>query len=262
MDNDFTKLMQSWLSEDESTRDTAAGCALLVKIAPANGTYRRWEQLAVRRPETVAGHVAQELAKHLRYRLDGMTLAEVKRMDRTAPAKAKKLLEETAPDKDDKTGGPKGRRPDHDQLPAAIQELWESNRRIWGIIKDNYNALLEKQDQPACQRFDELKTLEEADRKWRKNMALYDAYELPPEGLTRENLTRDSAMVVRAFISKTLPKAEAEQAPLDKEILRVKLQSRYDTCQRLGIALTAKTVERLAAVGVRTEAKEEVATDA
>ncbi|MBQ8277831.1 MAG: hypothetical protein IJY00_05240, partial [Bacteroidaceae bacterium] len=142
----------------------------------------------LRRPDKMAAKLEYELKKHLRIRLDGMTRRDVALMEREVMPRAEELLAAGGPP--DADGGlpeisseadqpapvHEGRRADHDALPEEIRRLWDDNAGIWFRIKQTYNTLLSMEHAAPCDRYDHLKMLDELDRRYRDNMARYDAY--------------------------------------------------------------------------------------
>lgn len=210
IDPKFTAKIQAWLNADESGKEhVIEGAQLLVQINPKNVSYRRFLNLALTRPEKIEAKIRYELKTHLRYRLDGLTLEEVNRLDRTVIPETAKIISMGAPetpDTDDVRVSPcpsdaespeaategaddvsvspcssdantpsLGRRDDHDSLPDDIQKLWEENAELYKDIKALFEELKAMEDLPSCQRYDKLQILAAKDERYRKNFAAYDA---------------------------------------------------------------------------------------
>ena len=199
IDPKFTAKIQTWLNADESGKNhVIEGAQLLVLINPKNVSYRRFLNLALTRPEKIEAKIRYELKTHLRYRLDGLTLEEVNRLDRTVIPETAKIISMGAPetpDTDDVSVSPcssdadespetategaagpiLGRRADHDSLPDDIQKLWEENAELYKDIKALFEELKAMEELPSCQRYDKLQILAAKDERYRKNFAAYDA---------------------------------------------------------------------------------------
>lgn len=99
-DPKVTKEIQDWLLKDPKTNDMALpGALLLQRLNPRNMAYRRWLSVANTRPMAILAKIEYELKKHLRYRLDGLTLEEVRRLDQKVVPEAEHILSEEGPRK-------------------------------------------------------------------------------------------------------------------------------------------------------------------
>lgn len=134
----------------------------------------------VRRPERFAEKVEYELRKHLKIRLDGLTLADVVKMEREVVPRVEETLQEApviSTDAELPEGAvARGRRPDHYDLPAEIQALWDNNIENYHKVRDLHHQLKEMEAAPPCDRYEYLKLLDEADKKYRENLAKYDGF--------------------------------------------------------------------------------------
>ena len=65
---------------------------------------------------------------------------------------------------------------DHDRLPPEIQRLWTDNGALWFKIKELFEQLKGMESAPACDRYEYLKLLDEAYKKYRANLQAYDDY--------------------------------------------------------------------------------------
>ena len=83
VDPKFTKKIQDWLNkEPKEKEDALTGAQLLQQINPRNAMYRRFINLSIQRPLQILPKIIYELKTHLKYRVDGLTLEEVNRLDR------------------------------------------------------------------------------------------------------------------------------------------------------------------------------------
>lgn len=176
MDDKLTKKIQDWLNTPAGERDIIAGATMLLQL----NRNRVMHANIVRRPERFAEKVEYELRKHLKIRLDGLTLADVVKMEREVVPRVEETLQEApviSTDAELPEGAvARGRRPDHDDLPAEIQALWDNNIENYHKVRDLHHQLKEMEAAPPCDRYEYLKLLDEADKKYRENLAKYDGF--------------------------------------------------------------------------------------
>lgn len=176
LDPKFTKAIQNWLETPEDKRDIKAGAELLLALNRNRALYNS----VMRRPEKFGPKVAYELRKHLRIRLDDMTVDDIVRMEAKLLPKVSETLAPTlliSPDRE--TPGAcvaRGRRPDHELLPPEIRDLWDSNEDRYRRINILFNELKAMHDAQPCDRYDKLVILDGLDKQYRKNLELYDSY--------------------------------------------------------------------------------------
>lgn len=181
MDDKLTKKIQDWLNTPAGERDIIAGATMLLQL----NHNRVMHANIVRRPERFAGKVEYELRKHLKIRLDGLTVADVVKMEREVMPRVEETLNE-APviTTDAELPGAtvaKGKRPDHDSLPEEIQALWDGNIENFHKVKELHERLKGMENAQPCDRYEYLKLLDEADRKYRENLAKYDGFVIGQE---------------------------------------------------------------------------------
>ena len=239
VDPKFTKEIQEWLNQEPLPLDSAsAGASLLLRIAPRNQAYARFLSLSLQRPEAIIDKIVYELKKHLKYRLDGLTLDEVNILDKEVIPSAEKLLDNGKPAADDDAllldtenkpviplqvnisdDSEKpcfvrqlGRREDHDKLPEEIQQLWIDNGNLYKDIKALFEELKAMNDLPSCQRYDKLQLLASMDAKYFKQMAAYDEAVVDtttpttPSTENTENTLDNSVNSARSYLSKNQSK--------------------------------------------------------
>ena len=181
MDNNFTQKMQDWLNQPAQERDIVAGATMLLQL----NHNRTLHANIVRRPERFAGKVEYELRKHLKIRLDGLTVADVAKMVREVMPRVEETLHQVpviSTDAELPEGTvARGRRLDHDQLPAEIKALWDGNIDNYHKVRDLHHRLKEMESAPPCDRYECLKLLDEADRRYRENLAKYDGFVIGQE---------------------------------------------------------------------------------
>ena len=138
----------------------------------------------MRRPDKYADKVEYELRKHLRIRLYNMTNADVVRLEaKVIPAAKQTLASPPAVVSTDaelpKANVARGRRADHDRLPAEVQALWDKNFTLYQTIKDLFERLKAMEKAQPCDRYEYLKLLDDADKQYRANLENYDNYVAP-----------------------------------------------------------------------------------
>ncbi len=177
MDNDFTHKISDWLNTQPDQRDIEAGALMLLRLNNNRFLYAN----ILRRPDKFADKLEYELRKHLRIRLDGLTRSDVVRMEAQVMPAAKQTIDEHAAvistdDELPEAKVAKGRRADHDQLPPQVQALYDNNLHLYQTIKNVFEQLKTMEKAEPCDRYEYLKILDEADRKYRANLEAYDHY--------------------------------------------------------------------------------------
>lgn len=252
IDPQFTKEIQDWLNDEK--HEAVTGADLLIRVNPRNVSYRRWHSLAIMRPKNILPKIERELNIHMKYRLDGLTLQEVNRLDREIVPQAEKVLTMGIPAQptdvlvSDENGTPVipasvilnpedetdaqvivkqlGRRADHEQLPDDIKALWDINGTLYKDIKAVFEELKSMENLPSCQRYDKLQILDAMDKKYMAQMQQYDEYDNggqePKIVDDKEDKSTDASAVeakdvttARSYISKNKDKlALLQQASL------------------------------------------------
>lgn len=224
----------------------------------------------VRRPERFAGKVEYELRKHLQIRLDGLTLADVVKMGREVIPRVEETLHNEpviSTDAEMPAGTvARGKRPDHEQLPAEIQALWDGNIENFHKVRDLHHRLKEMEAAPPCDRYEFLKLLDEADRRYRENLAKYDGFVLGQEPAPAEadNTAdaqapeRDKAKInaARKSISKwkgALVKAYGEGDGAKCDEAKGKIVAAVADLRAAGGTLGAKVSAELLQLGIEIE---------
>ena len=177
MDNKFTQQISDWLNTPRTQRDINDGAMMLLRLNNNRFLYAN----IMRRPDKFAEKLEYELRKHLRIRLDNMTMADVVRMEaQVIPAAEKTLASPPAViSTDDELPEAKvarGRRDDHDRLPAEVQALWDNNLQLYKTIKNVFEQLKTMEKAQPCDRYEYVKILDEADKKYRANLERYDGF--------------------------------------------------------------------------------------
>lgn len=171
-DPDFTRLLQQWLNTPDDEKDIAQGALLLLRIDRNRVLYSN----ILRNPEGMMPKLVHELQKYLQIRLDGLTRREILEMQNVLLPEVAKTVGATAEKQPaPETARHAGKRPDHDQLPVEVQALWNDNETLFFKMKQLYNLLLTMENKKACDRYEYLKQLKEADQIYRQNLSDYDA---------------------------------------------------------------------------------------
>lgn len=229
IDDKLTKEIQLWLAKETmSDDDIKRGAELLLRINRNRVLY----QNICRKPQRFVSKLRYELQKHLRYRLDGLTLVEVKRMEARVLPQVKVTLNEGVPvttETAELNDEPKrGKRADHDTLPDDIKALWDTNAERYKKMKEAYYTCLSL-DMP-CDRYEYVKLLAETYKLYKRDMAKYDAW--TADGSDTEAADADTTKAVssaRSYISKQRKQYDNLTATGDNEAaaaLKEKIQQR------------------------------------
>lgn len=259
IDNKLTKDIQDWLNAMPAQQDILKGATLLLQCNRNKILFNN----ILRQPEKLKDKLIYELRKHLTYRLDGLTLQAVKAMDKKVTTEVKATI--AAADKAAATPL-KGQRADHNQLPAAVQQLFFEAHDIMVSMRSLHEKLkLMAADKP-CERYTHLKELLALHDRYRKCYNEYDNYnaaDSTPKGeqstANDDKPTADADEMAKAigtyrgYIVTNIEKladfvANGKTSKADR--LREKMQSRFDECRRLGVNFEAETVEKLLQLGI------------
>lgn len=204
MDDNFTQKIQDWLNQPAHERDLIDGAKMLLQLNRNRVLYAN----IVRRPDRFGEKLEYELRKHLRIRLDGKTLADVVKMEREVMPAAEMTLREapvisTDAELPQGTKG-RGRRPNHDALPPEIQALWDDNFENFRKVKELHERLKGMEKAQPCDRYEFLVLLADADKRYRDNLARYDAFQAAAQADDVVAAQRDKARInaARKSISK------------------------------------------------------------
>lgn len=235
MDDKFTKSLQAWLDTAPEDRDIPAGAALLLRLDRNRILYNN----ILRRPERMASKLEYELRKHLRIRLDRMTVRDVALMEQDLLPRVDKTLAAPAPDAAGTAQAPfRGKRADHDQLPAEVQELYERNGETWKRLRSVRESLRAMEKAKPCDRYDLLQLLKSLGEAYHKAWETYDhaapATDTPaapaPESSAPAAPTAAAVSAARKFLSENKPKLEGPDLDEEKKTrLVAAMQQRIDT---------------------------------
>lgn len=194
IDQKFTEELSKWLSTPRDERDVVAGAELLMRITG----NRQFYATAIVRPHVVHDHVEYELKKHLAIRQEGHNVETLRNLERELLAEcAEEFSEEasTAEPVEEQAGAeegdayavpreglvvssPKrGRRADHDELPAEIQALYDDNATRYEQMRKVYQQLLTMSDAEPCDRKEHIFQLDQLVKAWAAAWEAYDRYD-------------------------------------------------------------------------------------
>lgn len=261
LDPILTRKVQEWLNAPESERDIKDGATLMLQLNRNRALYNS----VMLRPEKFKDKLVYELKKYLRIRLDNMTVSEVSKMETEVMPRAQETIDNMPVISTDAeiTAGSvaRGKRPDHDSLPASIRELWDSNEQRYRSIVLLYNELKAMSDTQPCDRYEKLRLLDEADKKYRSNLRQYDAYVATPSepaATVAANQIQGADMVkavgaARKTISKYKKVIAAAQDPEKIDTAKSKIQAAVDVIRNAGAEFSDATVQELTAIGIKFE---------
>lgn len=183
MNDQLTKDIQAFLNLSPDERNIKKGADMLLSLNRNRILYHN----ILRRPAALASKLEYELKKHLKIRLDGLTVREVALMDMEVKQEAKAIIkegaaafqsDETKQSNKSKEAAPahRGRRTDHEALPDEIKALYDRNCELFKKIKAEYAAVRALDSAMPCDRYEHLKVLAALDKEYRANWAAYDDY--------------------------------------------------------------------------------------
>lgn len=291
VDKAFTQKISKWFESEHTDENIREGAMMLLQINNNKHLY----QVISFNPQGKLELLKYELRKHLNYRNAGMTLDEVRAydsevtpilqvaVDRTTEA------DEQAPDfiphlpqlcGDNVVLCPdaiiaKGKREDHNQLPAHIQEIWEANAALWKKIKEHFEAC--KAYTQSCDRYEGLHAADEGFKQllgtlkqeyyaYKQGMEVYDHATVtnpenePEEQQTDAAITAKQISNARSYITKSLPKIIElqESGEADKAAaLRDKVSERVQLLVSAKAELTADTIAKIQQAGIEMQPAEE-----
>jgi hypothetical protein len=227
VDKSFTEKIQTWLTKENKTDvDIMNGALMLLQINRNRVLY----QNICAKPQKYLGKVEYELNKHLRYRLDGLTLQDVHELEQDIITKVDKVLVDDSPSNDNNdTNSHNGKRADHESLPPEIQRLWDVNAERYKKMKE-IRATCDTLEL-SCDRYEYLKILVDTYKQYKRDFQTYDDYD-------PNSINEDSAALVakdinnaRAYISKNKQALDDLITANDEEMastLAEKIQERVD----------------------------------
>lgn len=288
----FTNKVKAWFDSEHTDDNIREGAMLLLQITNNRHLY----QQIMMRPQHNLKKLQYELNKHLKYRMKGLSLDEVRKFDevvtpvlQAAVDKAEQADTEAAADiphlpvteaEITDSIGPsaiiaRGKRADHDQLPENIQQIWDANAALWKKIKEHFEAC--KAFDQACDRYESLNAANEDFRKmlvtlkeeyyaYKQGMEVYDhaspadAEAQQAEKQTDAAITSKQIGNARSYITKNLDPLIGlmEAGNTDKaDALRAKVNERVQLLITAKAEITADTSAKLQQAGITMEEQTE-----
>lgn len=290
MDDKFTLRLQQYLASDDP--DTAEGAELLLRLNHNKFMYAR----ILRHPDYMRSKLMSELHHYLRIRLDGMTRQDIVHMELEVMPRAQESLadgapvceaetdthdeedaaeDSTEPASDESEADPaapseasdatyRGKREDHEMLPASIQAIYERNGEVYRKLKQTFETLKQMSNRPACDRYEYLKQLKALDDEYRNNWETYDHYQLQVvESMTTmvgaatvgnaspvAAITPNQVSSARKFLSVNHSKLPTVTNEAKRALLLAKMQERVSLLLSAGQSFDANFQQALEADGL------------
>ena len=284
-DPKFTEKLKKWFDCEHTDANIREGALLLLQM----NNNRHLYQLINFDPQGKLELLKYELQKHLNYRIEGMTIDDVRNYDKAVTPVLQTAVDKTSEaDKIAKQLAPhlpvvesenldsivpsaivaKGKRADHDQLPENIQAIWENNCALWKKIKEHFEAC--KAYDMSCDRYEGLHaadedfkrmllTLKEEYYAYKQAMDVYDhaqpgdAEEKQAEEQPVAAITSKQIGNARSYITKNLDQliGLTEAGNTDKaDALRAKVNERVQLLITAKAEITADTIAKLQQAGI------------
>lgn len=284
-DPKFTDKLKKWFDCEHTDANIREGALLLLQM----NNNRHLYQLINFDPQGKLELLKYELQKHLNYRIEGMTIDDVRNYDKAVTPVLQTAVDKTSEaDKIAKQLAPhlpvvesenldsivptaivaKGKRADHDQLPENIQAIWDNNCALWKKIKEHFEAC--KAYDMSCDRYEGLHaadqdfkrmllTLKEEYYVYKQAMDVYDhakpgdAEEQPAEEQQVAAITSKQIGNARSYITKNLDQLIGfmEAGNTDKaDALRAKVNERVQLLLTAKAEITADTIAKLQQAGI------------
>ena len=290
-DPKFTEKLKKWFDCEHTDANIREGALLLLQM----NNNRHLYQLINFDPQGKLELLIYELQKHLNYRIEGMTIDDVRNYDKAVTPVLQTAIDKTSEaDKIAKQLAPhlpvvesenldsivpsaivaKGKRADHDQLPDNIQAIWDNNCALWKKIKEHFEAC--KAYDMSCDRYEGLHaadedfkrmllTLKEEYYAYKQAMDVYDhaqpgdAEKQPAEEQPEAAITSKQIGNARSYITKNLDQliGLTEAGNTDKaDALRAKVNERVQLLITAKAEITADTIAKLQQAGITMEQPE------
>lgn len=169
---ELTSKIQEWLNTEPDKRDILAGAMLLKRINRNQILYNN----IVRNPAAKAPLLEYHLTRILKTRLIDTTHEEVSRMMGQVDA----IAQQRGLDRKERTAFQNGKRPDHEELPDEVKQLYVDNADIMRRMREAHTRLRMINPQnstcPDSDRYPFAKAIIEYDRQYRDNWNTYDHY--------------------------------------------------------------------------------------
>ena len=287
-DPKFTDKLKKWFDCEHTDANIREGALLLLQM----NNNRHLYQLINFDPQGKLELLKYELQKHLNYRIEGMTIDDVRNYDKAVTPVLQTAVDKTSEaDKIAKQLAPhlpvvesenldsivpsaivaNGKRADHDQLPDNIKAIWDSNCALWKKIKEHFEAC--KAYDMSCDRYEGLHaadedfkrmllTLKEEYYAYKQTMDVYDhakpgdAEKQPAEEQPEAAITSKQIGNARSYITKNIDQliGLTEAGNTDKaDALRAKVNERVQLLLTAKAEITADTIAKLQQAGINIE---------
>lgn len=285
-DPKFTEKLKKWFECEHTDANIREGALLLLQM----NNNRHLYQLINFDPQGKLELLKYELQKHLNYRIEGMTIDDVRVYDKKVTPILQTAVDKTSEaDNIAKQLAPhlpvvesenldsivpsaivaKGKRADHDQLPDSIKAIWDSNCALWKKIKEHFEAC--KAYDMSCDRYEGLHaadedfkrmllTLKEEYYAYKQAMDIYDhakpgdaEEQAQAETKTEAAITAGQISNARSYITKNLDKVLGFQNSGDTAKAaewRAKLNERVQLLITAKAEITADTIAKLQQAGI------------
>ena len=253
LDDRLTQDIRLWLDSPQEQRSLELGAEMLLRL-----NRNRYMNAQILRRRNFA-KLEYELNKHLRIRLEGLTTREVALMEQEALPKIEESLAQGQPtistDSDQPEGVFRGRRADHDTLPADLQALYERNGEIYFKMKQLFETLKGMEDATPCDRHELLGQLVACDKEYRDNWNAYDTWSAVAAGsvtkpaATAQLPTAQELQAARKYLSSNKPKLAAAEGDA-ANALRKKMQQRVSLLLSAGQGFEPAYQSELEALGL------------
>ena len=253
LDDRLTQDIRLWLDSPQEQRSLELGAEMLLRL-----NRNRYMNAQILRRRNFA-KLEYELNKHLRIRLEGLTTREVALMEQEALPKIEESLAQGQPtistDNDQPEGVFRGRRADHDTLPADLQALYERNGEIYIKMKQLFETLKGMEDATPCDRHELLGQLVACDKEYRDNWNAYDTWSAVAAGSVTEPAataqlpTVQELQAARKYLSSNKPKLAAAEGDA-ANALREKMQQRISLLLSAGQGFEPAYQSELEALGL------------
>ena len=280
----FTQKIKQWFDSEHTDENIREGAMLLLQI---NNNRHLYQQIMLR-PQRMLEHLKYELQKHYDYRINGLSLDEVRKFDGEvtpllqkavdSTADADKLAADVAPhlpfvdaeNTDSIEATPiiaKGYRADQHELPDELKEIWYANIQRWKHIKELFEAC--KAYQLSCDRFEGLNAANEEFQKmlltlkteyyaYKQSMDQYD-HAVP--GQKEENAETKTDVVIsanaignaRSYITKNIDKLiqlKADGKTEQAEKLQANIEQRVKTLLDAKAEIKPATLDKIKEAGI------------
>lgn len=169
---ELTPKIQEWLAADPGERDIKAGAELLLRITRNRILYNN----IIRNPVGKASLLEYHLQKILKNRLIDTTHEEVKQM----MSQVDDIAQRRGLDRTERTPFQNGKRPDHDELPDDVKQLYVENAELMRRMREAHTRIRMitplNSTCPDSDRYPLAKAIIDYDRRYRDNWNVYDHY--------------------------------------------------------------------------------------